>query len=339
LIAALALPGFAQGTAPEVVQDAPACGSATFAEFAAAQAEPNGPASPPSSAEATGGWFSCFSVAAQSWLSWAGSESSFRIGPVNVASDLKWRNLVGETGEVSVSGLFCERIIITAMAGIRAISSGSLVDKDFALPDRQGIFSESISPAPSDHLGYGTAYLGWRFAETPNFFFDGLVGYQYWRERYLTNGGTQVIGLPFSGVPPPGTAFPPVSGISETYTWQGFQIGVEWSLQFPDRWSVKSRIMAMPIPQFENDDIHYLRVPELTATDRASGGFGVMADLGVTYWLCQGLFMELGYRIWDATSGRGETIESFAGVPSVNLPFNRAQTVRQGLTLGFTYQF
>jgi len=152
---------------------------------------------------------------------------------VNVASDLKWRNLVGETGEVSVSGLFCERIIITAMAGIRAISSGSLVDKDFALPDRQGIFSESISPAPSDHLGYGTAYLGWRFAETPNFFFDGLVGYQYWRERYLTNGGTQVIGLPFSGVPPPGTAFPPVSGIQRHTPGKDFRLASSGACSSP----------------------------------------------------------------------------------------------------------
>lgn len=356
LAQALAMPVVAQDIAPAKVQGV-ALLAANSPESVTEKAEPavpseTLPSNEPKSAffpnfllgnDPNSGVLSSFAVGARAWLSWARSDSNFGGGgPIGFAtplSDLKWHNLVSETGEVSASALLLNRVVLNASGGGGVTNSGQLVDRDFALSQQQGLFSESIAPTTGNSLSYFNADLGWRFWENACCFFDGLIGYQYWREHYLAQGGTQSVSFPGLGLPPSGFPFPPGPSISEQYTWQSFQIGGQTAWQFSPRWALKGRLMFMPVTWFENDDVHFLRVPLLTSTERATGGFGVTADLRVTYWLCRGLFLELGYRIWDVTSGSGQISESFSGVPTFSLPFNQASTVRQGLTLGLTYQF
>ena len=159
-------------------------------------------------------WFSGLNVGARSWISWGESGQNFRNGPVNVASELKWHNLVGESGEVSLGALFFKRLVASVNVGGGDIGGGHLVDDDYALPDRQGLYSQSVSPRTNDNLRYVTADLGWRCCEGPNFFFDGLIGYQYWREHYVAEGGTQTVSTGALPAPPVGTIFPPGPFIS-----------------------------------------------------------------------------------------------------------------------------
>jgi hypothetical protein len=235
-------------------------------------------------------------------------------------------------------------VILNAEGGLGTISSGQLVDQDFSLPLRQGLFSESISPTLNDNLRYLNVELGWRFCEGACYAIDGLVGYQYWSERYIDDGGTQSVGAPRSPAPPPFTSFPPGPGISEHFTWQGFRIGVQTVANVWPCWAVKARVMAMPVTWFVNEDVHFLR--SLSGTERATGGIGVMGDVRVAYRLWQGLILECGYRVWYAESGSGELTEHlsdgtlFSNGTSFNqLPFNKASSLRQGLVLGLTYQF
>jgi hypothetical protein len=337
LFNALAIPGKAQDVAPKepiaLMEAAPAT-PVMGVPVVALEGIPGASFDAPREINS---WLTCFSVGAKNWVSWGQSDSNFRSGAINPVSDLKWRNLVSEAGEINTSALFFGKVVVSADVGGGVISGGRLIDRDFAESGEQGLFSESIIPSLNDNLQYYNFELGWRFCESPCFVLDGLVGYQYWREHYVGDGGTQVVGLPGTIALPAGTPLPAGPGISEQYTWQGPQIGGQGIWQFASCWALKSRIMFMPVTWFENDDIHYLR--SLTATDRATGGFGVMADFSVTCWLCKGLFIELGYRIWDVQSGRGQTTENFANGTEYELPFNQATTLRQGLILGLTYQF
>jgi hypothetical protein len=285
------------------------------------------------------GCLSSISFGARAWFSWGNSDSNFRVGAAHVASDLHWRDMVAETGEVNVGALFFDRLVVNAMGGGGTISSGRLSDDEFDITGSQGLISESMSPVADHGLEFYNFDLGWRFCQGPCFFFDGLIGYQYWRERYVALGGTQVYSAPGFDVPPVGAAYPPGPRISEQYTWQGFRIGGQAVVQVSPCLAFKSQVFFMPLTHFENQDIHYDLPLVPTSIERSTGGFGVLGDFRVSYWLCSGLFFEAGYRIWDAEAGKGRLTELFSNGNGANLPLNEATTLRQGFTVGLTYQF
>jgi hypothetical protein len=239
--------------------------------------------------------------------------------------------MVSEALEVSASALACDRVVFNFDFGAGGISGGNFRDQDFLVSGR--LFSDSISPVTNDDLLYFNVDLGWRFYEAPNCSLDGLVGYQFWRERNVAEGGASIV---------PGTAnFPAVPVITEQFTWQGLRIGAQGVVQFSPRWSVRARLLFLPVTHFEMKDVHHLR-PDLlqdpSVIDRATGGFGVIAEARFCYWLWRGLFLELGYRIWDVTSGDGAALIR-ATTGATELPLNGANTTRQGLVLGLNYQF
>jgi hypothetical protein len=285
------------------------------------------------------GWLTSLSVGSRAWLSYGNSNSNFRAGIAPVASDLHWHNIVAESGEATVGALFFHKLVVTATGGGGTISSGRLTDQDYAITGTDGLFSESLSPIGDHELGYYNADIGWRFCQYSCFFIDGLIGYQYWRERYVALGGTQVVSAPGFDVPPVGTSLPPGPRIFEQYTWQGFEIGGQAVVQVCPSLAFKSQVMFMPLTHFENQDIHYDLPVQSSGIERSSGGFGVFGDFRISYWLCSGLFFEIGYRIWDAEAGKGRFTDLFSSGGEANLPFNQATTLRQGFTVGLSYQF
>jgi hypothetical protein len=284
-------------------------------------------------------WLPRYSLGTRTWISWGNSERTHTgpgpVGFANPLSDLRWQNLTSQALEINGSAIFFNRLIISGDFGAGVINGGHFRDQDFAFSGHQGVFSDTLSPALDDNLRYFNADVGWRFHEGPYFSFDGLVGYQYWRERYVAEGGAFIVP---SGLIP----LPPGPVITEEFTWQGFRIGVQGVVQFSPRWSFKSRVMCMPGMQFKNEDIHHLRVDlrqDPSIIDRAGGGIGILGDFRFSYWMVRGLFLEVGYRVFAAQSGIGETTVRLANGPDGNLPFNVGQTVRQGMTFGLTYQF
>jgi hypothetical protein len=159
------------------------------------------------------------------------------------------------------------------------------------------------------------------------------MGYLYWREKHVATGGADVI---------PGTrSFPAGPVISERFAWQGFQVGFRNVLRFGPDFAFTSRVMFLPILDFKEEDVHYLRDDlrkDPSFIDRATGGFGVTADLRFTYRLWRCLFLDLGYRIWDATSAKGSTtVRTTEG--DLVTPFNQGHTLRQGLLVGLSAEF
>jgi len=288
--------------------------------------------------ESSASWLSGVAVGARTWISWGQADRNHAANNsrrfVDPISDLRWRNMVSESAEVGASALLFDRLVINAEAGIGGISGGNFRDQDFLISGRRGLFSDTISPITNDDLQYFNAEVGWRFYEDDRWSVDGLIGYQYWREKYVAEGGSDI-------VPGRGSGFPLGPVITEDFTWQGFRIGGQSIYQFSPHCALKSRVMLMPLTHFENVDIHHLRTDlrkNPSIIDRADGGFGVMADIRLCYCLWKGLSLDLGYRVWDATSGQGETIFRFTN-GNGQFPFNEGNTTRQGLILGLNYQF
>jgi len=221
-------------------------------------------------------WQPCISTGVRAWFSWADSERSHGgPGPLfNIFADdlsvLRWKRMSSEVIEANVNTLWFDRVLLNAELGTGAISSGQFRDQDFAVSGQQLLFSDTIHPAMDDDLLYVNIDLGWRFCECDYFVFDALVGYQFWRETYVAEGGASIV--------PPGPPFPAGPVITEQFTWEGFRIGCQ-SVFLPEpRCVIKTRIMFMPFTHFENEDVHHLRTDlaqDPSGIDTAAGGFGV----------------------------------------------------------------
>jgi hypothetical protein len=237
-------------------------------------------------------------------------------------------------GEINASALFFNKLITSSTVGVGGIDGGTFRDQDFAISGRQGLFSDTVHPITSDDLLYGNADLGWQLYGGDYCAINGLIGYQYWREKYVAEGGSDIV---------PGTRFfPPGPVISEQFTWQGLRLGAQGYVTVSERCAIKSLIVLLPIMHLEVKDIHFLRDDfrqDPSGVDRATGGFGVIYDLRLSYRIWRGLSAEIGYRIFDATSGDGETIIRTTNFGDLRVPFNEGNTTRQGLTLGLNYYF
>ncbi|MFO0803621.1 MAG: hypothetical protein U0791_10955 [Gemmataceae bacterium] len=295
--------------------------------------------------EAESPFFTHANFAARAVFSWGISDRqhSGGIGALFVSpiSDLRWKNLVSEAVEFNASTVIRGKLVLSADVGVGSITGGELRDQDFLLSGRRGLFSESLSPTFSDDLFYVMGDAGWRLYEDDECYFDGLVGYMYWRERYVANGGALSVGTP-PITAPPGTTLPPGPGITEVFEWEGFRIGGQGACAITSRLAFTSKVMLMPVVHFRNEDTHHNR-PDFrqdpSGIDSAVGGFGVMADFGLTYRIYRGLYADLGYRIWNVSVGNGETEIRFSNGNVVQVPLKQADTTRQGLIVGLNYRW
>jgi hypothetical protein len=298
---------------------------------------------PPTACEPERSWLTSCAIGARTWISWGDSDRNHAaraiIGGVpffaDPISDLRWKNTVSAAGEVNASALFFNRLVASSTLGVGGIDGGRFRDQDFALSGRQGLFSDTVHPIDSDDLLYGNADLGWQLYGGDYCAVNGLIGYQYWREKYVAEGGSVIV--------PAGSTFlfPPGPVISEQFTWQGLRLGAQGYVTLSERCALKSLLVLMPLMHLEVRDIHFLRDDlrkDPSIVDRATGGFGLIYDLRLSYRVWRGLSAEIGYRIFDATSGNGETIFRFNEGDS-RVPFNEGNTTRQGLTLGLNYYF
>jgi hypothetical protein len=91
----------------------------------------------------------------------------------------------------------------------------------------------------------------------------------------------------------------------------------------------------------DNRDIHHVRTDLRQDPSFSMSGTGIGAnfEVNVSYMIVKQLFFDLGYRYWWLRVADGDwKIHPLVGqTESANL--NEFQTVRQGVTLGLTYQF
>ncbi|GEM_PF-1413950 len=278
----------------------------------------------------------------RTWLSYGHSSISYAgvDGVPNVMSELHWRRVRNPMLEFSADTIWHERFIVRADLGVGTNGWGHLRDQDFDGGGHTLLASESDHSVHADNLYYFNLDLGWRIVSwhgfrNPDSFLavDALIGWQYWSEKYVARGGTDVI--------PGDRIFPPGDVIASRYQWDSLRIGLRSLWQIHESWSLESRIFFIPYTEFTNTDIHYLRTDLLrdpSFIDRADGGLGVMADVTLAWRILPHLGLELGYRSWGIHSTDGV---SFTRTPSGDFvsPLNHASTLRHGLLLGVTWRF
>src|SRR5262245_51171739 len=127
LFNALALPAVAQTIAPEAARGSPSWGVsvAEVTHLADRPVEVN------SDRDSRNGFLTAFSVGARTWLSWADSDRNYRVGRVDVGSELKWRNMASESLEINASAMFLDRVVVNADFGMGGIHGGHFRDQDF----------------------------------------------------------------------------------------------------------------------------------------------------------------------------------------------------------------
>ena len=170
--------------------------------------------------------------------------------------------------------------------------------------------ADTLHNAGSDNLYYFNLDFGWRIVtwhgfRNPDAFLavDFLLGWQYWSEKYVAQGGVDLF--------PGDRAFPPGDVIASRFSWDSFRLGLRSLWQINEQWSLKGRFYFIPYTEFENNDIHYLRTDLLqdpSFLDRAHGaglrGVGHLDAEGVA--LVHGAAFGLSpfFRISYATSNK-----------------------------------
>lgn len=270
-----------------------------------------------------------------SWISYAGIN-----GVPDVMSELHWRRIRNPMLELSADTLWFERLVVRTDLGIGISGRGHLRDQDFAGGGHSRLTSETDHPVSADNLYYFNFDVGWRLVtwrgfRHPDSFLaiDALLGYQHWSEKYVAQDGTDVF--------PGDRVFPQGDVIASRFTWDNFRIGFRAQWQILENLSLESRLFFVPYTEFQNTDIHYLRTDLLrdpTFIDCASGGFGYMADVTLTWEIVPRLGLELGYRIWDMHVSDGISITRTPTGDFVS-GLNHANTVRHGVLLGVHWRF
>jgi len=253
-------------------------------------------------------------------------------------SELRWRGVDSVVPEVNAEFVW-RRWVFMASLGGGAIKDGVLIDEDFNDTDHDVRISRTRSDAEDTGLFYinadaGYRLLRWGTPEQPGFL-DGLVGFQYWYERYVAFGATSA----FPDVVPPISSSARV--ITQDWNWYSIRLGARTQVPLFAGLSLKARGFVLPWSQTVLDDVHHKRSDLLhdpSFRDEASGGVGVQLDAALAYRVWRGLSVEAGYQYWWIKSAEGtSTARTPAGDFEGTLFGNK--TERYGPYVGLQYRF
>jgi hypothetical protein len=324
------------------VQGAVAVGQEAAAPTVASQQEPPTPLeAPPRRSEAASvpdARFLEVLLGYRTWISFGQSTISMAGsgGFPNIISELKWRRLFNPIQEVNAETIWGGRFIARFDVSAGTAGGGSFRDLDYDDNDRTSLASDTTHPANDNSIFYFNLDFGYRVWDLKSvsgrFTGDVLLGYEYWQEKYIASNGQELF-------PDPGP-FPPGRVVSNNFKWNSFRIGGRTEIELA-RWTLGAKLMFVPVSNFRDDDIHYLRTDLLqdpSFIDQATGGFGVMLDATVSYRIWKSLSVEAGYRLWYNQAGMGL---DYARTPQGDVvsPLHQVQTVRQGLLLGVYCRF
>ena len=173
---------------------------------------------------------------------------------------------------------------------------------------------------------------------------DFEVGYQHWKEAYLTRGLTTLACTgAFGACLPLGVdSLPGVDVIDNEVAWNSFRVGVNGSARITDRLSLSGEAVAVPYTNMHNDDSHFLRtdlrpVPNIIMD---GDGYGFQGEINLDYEILSNsrLVASLGFRYWSLMSDGEMTFEAVDGT-STTFPLNDLDTDRYGATVALTYRF
>jgi|CXWL01.1.fsa_nt_gi hypothetical protein len=259
----------------------------------------------------------------------------------NVLSELTYQGLASPITELSVDVVAQERVILALrIGGGGSIGHGTLLDEDFTGNNRTGKNSSTLSRADGGHVVYVSADTGfrllrWTHDENPmKGGIDLILGYQFWQERYVSSGVTDLL--------PPLASPIAAKAITQTNDWHSLRLGAQTTIPVMGRVTVHASAVYIPVSYYRSEDIHHLRTslrqdPSFLTT--ASGGNGVQLEASLQVRVWERLFLEGGYRYWDIRSGSG-TVSAYPTTGGVAVePHNDEHTKRQGVFFGASWVF
>ena len=149
-------------------------------------------------------------------LEWTiGPSSSFPISELEFESTI-WQSTFNAQWAHDTTPWFVE-----GSAGFGYVFSGSVVDSDFALPNKNGLFSRSDSDIDGHNSLLFSVEGGYRIWTTERWVFSLISGFTWTQVRYQITNGTQKV--------PPGGA--DLSGLNSEYRarWYGPTVGFRWN--------------------------------------------------------------------------------------------------------------
>jgi hypothetical protein len=264
-------------------------------------------------------------------------------------------NIVEFTAKVSVGPRWFGRLNI----GGARIGGGRLTDDDFLTPDGGSPSLRTHSDINGSGMYYLNADVGARVLHFPNGrgTLDGLVGFQYWRQKHKAYGVRQIacstagstIDLDASDpalnplcLPGNASINSDVLAISNTTTWYSLRTGIQTEYRLLRWLSVHGSAVIKPINLFINEDTHHLRTPsefqDPSFTMRGIG-FGADADVGARVYFTKSLFGHVGYRVWWNRMIDGTWKSHLANGQTFSFPLVEMESLRHGLTAGLAYSF
>jgi len=265
-------------------------------------------------------------------------------------------NVVEFTAKVSVGPRWFGRLNI----GGAGIGGGRLTDDDFLRPDGGNPSLRTHSDIDGSGFWFVNADAGLRMLNFPNNrgSLDGLIGFQYWRQKHNAYGVRQVscsaagattdLDPIAPGVNPlcmPGAAAisNAVLVISNDNAWYSIRTGVQTEYRLTRWLSVYGSAVLKPVNIFTNEDTHVLRVAGGEFQDPSftmfGVGFGADADVGGKVNITKQLAAQVGYRVWWNRMIDGTWKNHPSNGQSSSFPLVEMQSLRHGLTAALTYSF
>ena len=306
-------------------------------------------------------------MGARTWISqgrttWSHNASSVDPNFGNPTSKLEYKDVGTNVVELSGKAMFAKRWFARGNFGFGAIGGGRLTDDDFLAADGGQPSLRTHSDIKGDDMWYLNGDVGvtvLNFARNRGSL-DLFMGLQYWREKHVATGVTQVFcstaGSTVDLDPDPAVFAPlctpgaPPSNVGQTVVtnevkWSSIRLGLDGSYQITRRFSLNGSAAFIPLASLKNEDIHHLRAtgPGALRQDPSfsmSGtGIGANFEVNASYMIVKQLFFDVGYRYWWLRVTDGDWKAYPVGGPTVSANLNEFQTIRQGVTLGLRYQF
>lgn len=202
--------------------------------------------------------------------------------------------------------------------------------------------STALAPAFSgdvnnDNLFYVNADFGYRLLSTggndccggAKLTVDALIGYQYWRERYVASDLSLLVR---TGVPIPGGP-----AIDELWKRDNLRVGVRAAADIGCRTSINTRLMFVPWAEHQVEEKILIATPPVNFSNRSFGGFGVMWDGAASYRITSNLSAEIGYQVWFEEIDHGKNVN--VNGTATPLQSGELSTVRHGAIIGLNYRF
>lgn len=273
-------------------------------------------------------------VGGRVWVTSGGSSRTSAGAGINPLSELRWRGVDAIVPEVNAD-LVWGRFVALGSIGGGAINDGVLIDEDFAAGGAR--IGRTRSAVDDSHLFYVNADVGARVFDWTNpqaagrGYVDLLVGFQYWRERYVAFGATGFPVVVGSGV----------EAIENDYEWRSLRLGARTNVPVYGGFSLSLRGYLVPWSSLVIEDVHLLRSDlrrDPSFRDEADGGIGGQVDAAVKYAVTDRLSVELGFQYWLLTSAEGEQT-AFTTTGEVRQTLKDARSERYGPFVGVRWRF